>query len=250
MRGNKCGPCRRAAFGGGKDDTASALLTYSLAFYKLCLVKMKRQTQSAFDFRMWGGRRKGAGRKPSGSRPAAPHRARPAHDPRHPLHVTLRAVPGLPSLRGKRGFPLLRSALAAGSKAAFRVAQFSVQGNHIHLLVEADDSSTLSRGVKGLSVRIARRMNRLMSRTGRVVGDRFHAHLLRTPSEVRRAIHYIRDNHRKHAAERGERVPAGWVDPYSSDSPLLAIVLPAPQSWLLTIGVGKRRAERAGPAKM
>ena len=39
-------------------------MTYSLAFYKLCLIKMQHAAQSTFVFRTWGGRREGAGRKP------------------------------------------------------------------------------------------------------------------------------------------------------------------------------------------
>src|SRR5689334_10885191 len=211
----------------------------------------KKPRQLGLAFRTWGGKRKNSGRKPKiPGRPGVPHRPRRQFSRRLPIHVTVRMAPEVYNLRSKRSFRALQKSFHEGSdRLGLRLLRFSVQGNHIHLLVEADDSTTLSRGMKGLSVRIARRMNRLMSRTGRVVGDRFHAHVLRTPSEVRRAIHYIRDNHRKHAAERGERLPAGWIDPYSSDSPLLTIVLPTPQSWLLTIGVGKCRAERAGPAK-
>ena len=117
-----------------------------------------------------------------------------------------------------------------------RVIQFSVQGNHMHLLVEARDKQALSQAIKGLSVRFAKRMNRLMGRLGRVIGDRYHARLVRTPTEIKRVMTYIRDNHRAHLAQIGERLPAGWVDPYSSESPRVARELPAPQTWLVRVG--------------
>ena len=82
----------------------------------------------------------------------------------------------------------------------------------------------------------------MMGRKGRVFDDRYHARVLRTPSEVRHAIHYVRDNARKHAAERGETYAPGYVDPYSSagaGAPGLA--LPPAQTWLLRTGT------RAGP---
>src|SRR5215813_1872794 len=175
----------------------------------------RKPRQLGLTFRTWGGKRKNAGRKPKiPGRPGVPHRPRRAFARRLPVHVTVRVAPEVYNLRSKRSFRALQRAFCGGAdRLGLRLVRFSVQGNHIHLLVEADDSTALSRGIKGLSVRVARRMNRLMSRTGRVVGDRFHAHLLRTQSEVRRAIGYIRDNHKRHAAQRGERLPAGWVDP-------------------------------------
>jgi hypothetical protein len=90
-----------------------------------------------------------------------------------------------------------------------------------------------------MEIRMARGLNRLMQRRGRVFADRFHAHLLRTPNEVRRALHYILDNYRKHASERGQTVSASYRDPYSSltlgsqiDQTGPPIVWPA-RTWLL-----------------
>jgi hypothetical protein len=93
--------------------------------------------------------------------------------------MTLRAIPGLPSLRAGRIFPALRLALGASSKRAFRVVHYSVQVNHVHLLVEADSAVALARGGQGLSIRLAKAINRLLERHGRVWSDRFHARPLR-----------------------------------------------------------------------
>ena len=70
--------------------------------------------------------------------------------------------------------------------------------------------------MKGLSVRFAKGLNRMMGRSGRVIADRFHSRVLATPSEVRRAMDYIRNNARKHAAQRGDHYTASYVDPFSS----------------------------------
>jgi len=87
---------------------------------------------------------------------------------------------------------------------------FSVQADHLHLLVEARDARALSNGVRGLSVSIARRLNALVRRHGRVFADRWHGRALTTPRAVRHALVYVLANHRKH----GSRRPG--VDPYSS----------------------------------
>ena len=126
-----------------------------------------------------------------------------------------------------------------GDRFAVRVVACSVQGNHIHLLVEAPDRVALGRAMKGLSVRLARGLNRMMKRSGRVLDDRYHAHVLRTPTEVRRAMTYVRDNARKHAAQRGERWPADHVDRYSSAGAKLG--LPAARTWLVQAGYARGR---------
>jgi REP element-mobilizing transposase RayT len=141
------------------------------------------------------------------------------------------------NLRSRRAFGALGPAIyAAANRFDVRIVRFSVQGNHLHLLVEARDHESLARAAKGLLVRIARRLNRLMSRSGRVLGDRYHARLLRTPTEVRRAIDYIRDNQKQHARAWGDRLPAGWIDPYSSDAPEAIGCLPPPETWLVREG--------------
>src|SRR4051812_32104663 len=122
-----------------------------------------------------GGRREGAGRKPSGSRVGVAHRARPEHKARHPVHVTLRARGRLPSLREQVLFFELRRCIGRASKEWFRVLHFSVQRDHVHLVVEADDKESLWRGTTGLEVRVARRLNSMLGKKGRFWGDRYHA---------------------------------------------------------------------------
>jgi len=162
-------------------------------------IKMRRSPQQ-FELRVrsWGGRREGAGRKPAPGRRATPHRRRAAHDPRCPAHVTLRARPGLSSLRTEAVFQAIRSAFAAASRRGFRLVQYSVQSDHLHLLVEADEPTRLARGIQGLAIRVARAINRVLRRRGAVWDGRYHARPLATPREVRNALVYVLNNFRKH----------------------------------------------------
>ena len=57
---------------------------------------------------------------------------------------------------------------------------------------------------------------------------------LASPAEVRRAMDYIRNNARKHAAQWGDPYPASYVDPFSSAGSELA--LPAATTWLVREG--------------
>ena len=103
-----------------------------------------------------GGRRAGAGRKP-GPRPQVPRVARPALASRFPVHVTLRLLEAMPSLRQEPVFGALCDALAAGAdRLGMRVAEYSAQGDHLHLIAEARNSVSLRKGIQGLSIRIAK----------------------------------------------------------------------------------------------
>lgn len=224
---------------------------FSNGRYDICSIKMtasphpaprRRPRQLGLEFRTWGGKRAGAGRKPRGARAGVAHRARGEWTRPVPLHVTLRMAPHVYNLRSRRSFRVIAAALRlGGDRFNVRVIEFSVQGNHIHLVVEAPNRRALARAIQGFSIRVAKGLNRMMGRTGRVFDDRYHARVLRTPTEVRHAIQYVLSNARKHAAERGETYAPGYVDPYSSaGAPDLA--LPVAQTWLLRVGW-----KRAGP---
>ena len=192
-----------------------------------------------------GGKRPGAGRKPTGDKPLVSHAKREKVTRHTPVLVTVKLERGLPSLRERAARQLVLDALRAGKERFdVRVVHFSIQSNHLHAIVEALDAKALSRAMKGLCVRLARRLNRMFHRAGRVFADRYHAHVLRTPSEVRYALAYTLNNARKHGVrvegidrcssgatfdgwmERGARALARFVDP-----PVVRA-----HSWLLRVG--------------
>ena len=136
--------------------------------------------QLAFAFARRRKRRRGR------ARAGVPHTERPAHCRRHPVHVTIRRARHLPSMRSQAVFSALRRAIAETPRSWFRVVQFSIQSDHAHFVVEADDKTSLARGMTGLSVRLARAYNRVVERRGRLWSERYHSRALKTPREVRR----------------------------------------------------------------
>jgi REP element-mobilizing transposase RayT len=123
-----------------------------------------------------GGPRPGAGRRP-GPRPRVLHRAREPIPGSCPIHVTLRMRQGIPSLRSERLLRELRHSLAAAcERGEFRVAHYSIQRDHAHLIVEARGREALARGMKSIAARLARAVNRVFARSGPVLDGRFHHH--------------------------------------------------------------------------
>lgn len=199
--------------------------------------KLARPRQQAFEFRTpgtWGGKREGAGRKRTRDSGVC-HSRRPLLGSRFPVHVTVKLRRVLGNLRTKAKVGAVRKALLeahggatatasrAGNRAGatkgtrgFQVVDWSVQGNHIHLVVEAHNAERLSRGMQGLSIRIARKLNGVVGRTGKVFKDRFHARILTSPRAVRSCRAYVLNNYRRHLAQKGRRVESRWIDPHSS----------------------------------
>jgi hypothetical protein len=109
----------------------------------------------------WGGRRVGAGRKP-GNNPGLPHVRRDSFRRTHPAHVTLRIRPDLPSLRTVKIVREIERTFARGcQRPGFRLVHYSLQGNHAHLIVEAQDAVALGRGMMAIGARLARAVNRV-----------------------------------------------------------------------------------------
>src|SRR5262250_2961190 len=149
-------------------------------------------------------RRPRPGRPKSGRPVGVPHRPRPYHDRHFPLHVTWRFVRGLPSLRrlhlARAVGETIRSITVSHQRrrTSFRITHFSIQPNHVHLIVEAGSKLALSRGLQGLGIWLARRFNEKLGRRGRVLADRYHTRELTTPRAVRNAIVYVLQNHLHH----------------------------------------------------
>jgi REP element-mobilizing transposase RayT len=178
---------------------------------------------------------------PAGQR-HTPHRARPKHKAAHPVHVTLRA--SLRSLRSQHVVRTVLGALRDSRREGFRIVHYSIQPNHLHLILEAESAQLLSSGVRGIMVRIARRVNKLLSRAGRLWADRWHGHALNTPREVRNTLRYVLQNHLKHRSTNTPLDPlssAQWFNGFVPPIPLAfrsvgPPCIAAPRTWLLRKG--------------
>jgi REP element-mobilizing transposase RayT len=143
------------------------------------------------------------------------HVARPEHMARYPVHVVLRVRREVRSLRTRHAYRAVRGAIGLCAKRSdYRIVHVSIQSNHIHLLVEADDKLALARGMQGFAISAAKRLNReLRRRRGEVFPYRYHATQIATPTQARNELSYVLNNWRRHRAD----AHAPWrIDPYSS----------------------------------
>jgi REP element-mobilizing transposase RayT len=206
--------------------------------------------QLEIEFRSHGGKRVGAGRKPASKRPPVHHVRRPKVPKGSPAHVTLRVRRDVPSLRNRRFVQEFQARLRKGcERGEFRVCHYSIQRDHVHLVVEAAGKEALGRGMKSVGIRLARTVNRVFGRVGPVLFGRYHLRVLRTPPEVRHALAYVLLNTRKHWRQRKGAAPpvvldvassGAWFDGWKRPPPMAEPKGPRsvalPRSWLLREG--------------
>jgi len=174
------------------------------------------------------------------------------------VEITLRVERAVGSLRKYDAYHAVRRALPSTFRRAdFRICQISLQGNHVHLIAEASDERALSRGMQGFEIAAAHRLNAAISKRrghtqrGRVFSDRYHARILRTPTEVKRALNHVLNNWRHHDEHRGIDTMfwdvdyfssgatfTGWKEPLPDPPTATYKPLPVqpPSTWLLSVG--------------
>lgn len=165
-----------------------------------------------------GGYRAGAGR-PKGSRTSRriPHRTRPAINEHQAAHVTVKVLPMRRSLRSQRARRALEVIFTEEKRReGFRLLQYAIRRNHIHLVCESDHSAALSKAMQRLCSRIARRINKLWGRSGTFFADRYHSRVISSPQQMRNVLRYVLLNEHKDALIEGGRFVDGGFDPYSS----------------------------------
>jgi REP element-mobilizing transposase RayT len=201
-----------------------------------------RIRQTTFKQFNWGGKRRGAGRKSQGERAGVSHAKRPEIDPRCPLHVTLKLVPGVTTMRSWDELDLLhRLVKDLNAGELVQVIEFSLQHNHVHLIIEAKGKEELSSAMNSFVSRLARGINKIKKRNGDLFAQRYHAVAVDTPAAVRNLLVYVLNNGRKHGTwlaaspdpfSSGDQFE-GWADWKGAESKRW---LPRPKTWLLSRG--------------
>ena len=183
-----------------------------------------------------------------------PHGSRPEVKKGEVVHVTVKLKRGLPSLRRGEALNVVRAAIGRVNQgAAIRIVEYSIQSNHVHMLIEASNSADLSRGMASLNTGLGMRLNRIWNRTGQgsVFKERFHMVVISTPRQMRNALNYVLRNDVHHGLNLRTLDPCssapsftGWHQLQGSKKQKAAAascVSAGPQTWLLRVGWQKTK---------
>lgn len=149
-----------------------------------------------------GGRRVGAGRRRIHSNGVS-HRVREKVSHRTPLHINFKYKA---QIRNKDSLRILKRAILNARKHGLRVVHFSLQSNHVHLIIEAPNNLILTKGMRSLTVTMAMGLKK-----GRIQLERYHLHVLKSLRETKNAVEYVCFNKQKH-----EKKKSSILDDYSS----------------------------------
>ena len=192
-----------------------------------------------------GGKRKGAGRKPRGEKAGVSHSTRLVVKPHTPVFVTTKVMAGLPSLRSEETRGVIQGVVREVSQEKrFRIVHFTIQEDHLHLVVETFTAETLRYGMSRFVIRVAKRVNKVWGRRGTFWKERYHARPFQSRREAWNVLRYCLNNGRKHGVWKSRSQPDpyssgrwfdGWSDgrcePRTESCPVAA-----PSTWLLRIG--------------
>lgn len=110
--------------------------------------------------------------------------------------MTIRVVQQMRSLRKRKKYKVLYDVFCKTRRPGFRICQYSVQDDHIHLIVEATNRATMTAGMRSVNIRIGKGINRAFGRkSGKVIGQRYHEEHLGSPRQVRNTLAYVLNNY-------------------------------------------------------
>lgn len=139
-----------------------------------------------------GGRRPKAGRKRVHSKGVA-HEKREKVRTHTPLHINFKYKL---TVKNKEGLKALHKAIRNARAHGLRINHFSLQHNHVHLIVQAANNDILTKGMRSLTITLSKVIGR-----GRIQLQRYHLHVLKSPREAQNAINYVLFNERKHTGK-------------------------------------------------
>ena len=125
-----------------------------------------------------------------------------------PLHLTIKLKKA--NIQNKVILNGLRHAIMRARLQGLKIIHFSLEKNHVHLYVESQNNEILGRAMKAFGVSLVKKINRHFKTNGSCYKTRYHLHILRSATEVKRVIHYILNNGIKH------RRTSSLIDPYNS----------------------------------
>jgi REP element-mobilizing transposase RayT len=144
----------------------------------------------------WGGKRRGAGRK---NKTGLVNHAKREHvDLKKPLHITIALKKDTVNLRTRETLEAFRKAVGEARVFGLYVIHFSLQSNHLHMIVEAKNSEALGRGMKSFGARLGKSLRKIIGGRGSVFAGRYDLNVLKSPTEMKHALAYVLLNASKH----------------------------------------------------
>jgi len=138
------------------------------------------------------------------------HTSRPFLKRPASLHLTIKVQRNKDEIKNKSVLKLLKHAILRARFQGLKVLHYSLEYDHVHLLIEADNNHILGKGMQAFGVTMAKGINRLKRLKGAVYKHRYHFRQISSPRQLKSVMNYIFTNGMKHGTAKT------MVNPYNS----------------------------------
>jgi REP element-mobilizing transposase RayT len=114
------------------------------------------------------------------------------------LHLTLKIEKNKANLKNKSILKALQHSIKKARSLGLKVIHYTLEYDHVHLLIEASDKISLGKGMQSLGISFSKGINKIKKQTGKVFKTRYHFRKLNSPREIKNALNYILGNGIKH----------------------------------------------------
>lgn len=114
------------------------------------------------------------------------------------LHLTIKIERLKAGLRNKDVLKQLHDSIKKARKIGLRVIHYTLEFDHVHLLVEVDSNQQLAKGMQSFGISFSKGINKIKAQVGKVFKTRYHFRKLKSPNEIKNVIFYILGNSLKH----------------------------------------------------
>lgn len=126
------------------------------------------------------------------------------------LHFTIKVRENKADIKNKRLLKILHHAIKRARLKKLKVLHYSLEYNHVHLLVEARDNQIIHQGMQAFGISFAKAINKIKFLKGRVYKNRYHFRKITSLRDYKNVLLYIFRNGIKHKRTQS------LFDPYNS----------------------------------
>ena len=130
------------------------------------------------------------------------HTTRPLIKKPTPLHLTIKVRENKADIQNKIVLKSLHRAIMRGRLKGLKIIHYTLEYNHVHILVEAKNNRVLHQGMQSFGITLSKAINRFKKAKGTVYKHRYHFRQISSLRDLRNVVKYILNNGVKHRSTK------------------------------------------------
>jgi REP element-mobilizing transposase RayT len=110
------------------------------------------------------------------------------------LHLTIKVRENKADIKNKQILKALHHSIKRARMKRLKIVHYTLEYNHIHLLVEAEIKQLVHQGMQAFGISLAKKINTIKRLKGTVYKHRYHLRKINSPRDLKNVLHYIFNN--------------------------------------------------------